>query len=347
MTDTSHAAPKFLTDLFGWYSMTMLGLGSRTGLLAALGQRAGTVEEIAVRAGVDRRNCLEWLRALAAAGHVSEANGVFSLSPETTMVLGPGFPVDARAIVEFVSGTPAVIDQVAQAISTGTGVEPAIFQEAYGEAVARVNAPTYRAALVTEWIAGVPGLADKLSAGGRVADLACGNGTAAVLIATAFPLSHVVGYDLDAGVIDQAGLPANVELRAADVRALPRGEQFDLVICLDSLHHFGDAEVITHQVHQVLEPSGVFLIAESGLTGDLATDCTNPFAAIVYSAGLLYCLQENLAAGGLGHTAADGPSWVTDALAIAGFTDITVTPSETGYNIITGRAAANPFDRVD
>lgn len=338
MSDPSRTPPKFMTDLFGWYSMTMLGLGSRTGLLDALGQGPGTVEEISARAGVDTRNCLEWLRALTAAGHVSTADGLFALSAETTMVLGPEFPVDARAIIKFVSGTPDVVEQVAQAMYTGGGVESATYQQPYGEAVAEVNTPIYAAALVSEWIAGVPGLAETLSNGGRVADLACGNGGAAALIATAFSRAHVVGYDLNAAVVNGAGLPANVELRAADARALPGGDQFDLVICLDSLHHFGDPAVVIGQVHKVLNPAGVFLIAESGLTGDLATDCANPFAAIVYSAGLLYCLQENLAAGGTGLTGGDGPRWITDALATAGFGNISVTPSETGYNIITGTA---------
>lgn len=338
MVDSSHTPPKFLTDLFGWYSMTMLALGWRTGLLDAVGTGPGTVEEIGARAGVDSRNCLEWLRALTAAGHVTTADGVFALSAETTMVLGPRFPVDARAIIKFVSGTPAVVDQVAEAMHTGRGVESATYHLPYGDAVATINSPIYAAALVPEWIAGVPGVSDTLSTGGRVADLACGNGDAAALIAMAFPHAHVVGYDLDPAVRSRAGLPANAELRAADARALPDGDPFDLVICLDSVHHFGDPAVVMGQVHKILKPGGVFLIAESGLTGDLPTDCDNPYAAIVYSAGLLYCLQENLAAGGTGLTGGDGPHWITDALATAGFGDITVTPSETGYNIITGVA---------
>jgi hypothetical protein len=45
MSDASHAQPKFLTDLFGWYSMTMLGLGARTGLLDALQQGPGTAAD--------------------------------------------------------------------------------------------------------------------------------------------------------------------------------------------------------------------------------------------------------------------------------------------------------------
>lgn len=174
--------------------------------------------------------------------------------------------------------------------------------------------------------------------GRGVADLACGDGDAAALIGSAFPASRVVGYDLDPVAVGRTGLPSNVEIRHGDVRALPHGQVFDLVICLDSLHHFGDPARVTGQVRKILKPGGVFMIAESAMTGDLATDAANPFLVIVASAGLLYCLQENLAAGGVGITGADGPPWITDALAAAGFGDVRVTPSATGYNIITGTA---------
>lgn len=78
------------------------------------------------------------------------------------------------------------------------------------------------------------------------------------------------------------------------------------------------------------------MIVESDLCGDLDVDSANPFAVVVYACGVLYCLQENLAAGGSGYSNGDGPSWVTDAMAAAGFEAITVTPSDSGYNVITG-----------
>jgi len=49
---------------------------------------------------------------------------------------------------------------------------------------------------------------------------------------------------------------------------------------------------------------------------------------------VLYCLQEGLSAGGV-HSNADGTGWITDALAETGFSDITITASETGYAVIT------------
>ncbi len=208
MSEPSRAPPKFVSDLAGWYSMTMLALGSRTGLLDTISEGSGTAEEIGARAGVDPRNCLEWLRALTAAGHVTAADGQFALSAETTMVLGPEFPVHARAIIDFASGTPAVMDEVAKAMHTGQGVGPGTYHRSYGEAVATINTPIYAAALVPEWIGGVAGLVETLTTGGQVADIACGNGAAAALIGTAFPRTHVIGYDLDPAVLSRGDCPA-------------------------------------------------------------------------------------------------------------------------------------------
>jgi hypothetical protein len=48
-----------MRDLFGWYSMTLLGLDLRTGLLEALLEAPGAAEEVPARAGVDQRNAFE------------------------------------------------------------------------------------------------------------------------------------------------------------------------------------------------------------------------------------------------------------------------------------------------
>jgi SAM-dependent methyltransferase len=334
VADQEHAPPKFFTDLVGWYSLTTLAIGSRTGLLDALCAGPGTVDEIADRAGVDRRNALEWLRGVVAGGHAVVEGNDFALSPETAAVLGPGFPVDARAVIDFVDGIPSVLPEVADAIRDGSGVRPEVYQDAFHGAVGRVNTPTYAAALVDEWITGIPGIADRLRSGGSVADLASGNADAAAIVAGAFPAARVVGYDLVAPERDD--LPPNVELVRADAHDLPTDDEFDLVMCLDSFHHFGDPVAVAGGARKLLRPGGAFLVVESGLSGDLARDAGDPFALIVFACGVLYCLQESLAAGGSGNTAGDGPTWVADALAEAGFADVTVTPSPTGYHLITG-----------
>jgi len=335
MTEETHAVPAFLRDLFGWYSMVLLGLGRRTGLLDALLSGPGTAEEIAARAGADTRNAFEWLRGLAAAGHVSHAGGVFTVDQTTAMIFSPEFLVDARSVVDFTVAVPSLYDDVVAAMHEGSGVPFGTF-DALSALAGKVNGPTYAAALVGEWIAGVPGLTGQLEAGAVVADLASGNGDAAALVAKAFPQSRVVGYDIVAKSRDD--LPSNVDLRVADARELPDDGPFDLVICLDSFHHLGDPAPVLTQVRNVLTPGGVMMVVESDLSGDLDADSANPFAIVVYACGVLYCLQENLAAGGSGHSNGDGPGWVIEAMTAAGFEGLTVTPSEAGYNVITGRA---------
>lgn len=54
---------------------------------------------------------------------------------------------------------------MAAAIASGVGVPPTSYA-AMSAAAGKVNLPTYRHALVDEWIAGVPGLPERLAAGG-------------------------------------------------------------------------------------------------------------------------------------------------------------------------------------
>ncbi|AXG12549.1 class I SAM-dependent methyltransferase [Intrasporangium calvum] len=338
MTDEQQGFGKFAQDLFGWYSITMLALGARTGLLEALLSGGGTVDEISQQAGTDLRNTLEWLRALTAAGHVEVEGDRFHVTEQTRAVMGPGFPSDVRGVLAFVDGMSEVMDDVAAAVVSGRGVEPGVYDHAFGPAVGRINTPTYSAALVDEWIAGVDGVGDALREGGAIADIACGNGDAVGLAARAFPRAHVVGFDVVVAQGEQqAELPGNAELRVADAEQLPRDRTYDLVMCLDAFHHLGDPVKVAFEVHAVLRPGGAFMVVEPTMTGDLAVDAREPFSVVIYASMLLWCLQENLAAGGAGH-GADGPDWVVDALSRGGFGTVTVRPSETGYNVITGIA---------
>jgi len=51
------------------------------------------------------------------------------------------------------------------------------------------------AELVPNWIPALDGVDAKLTAGGRVADLGCGLGSSAVLIAQAYPRTTIVDVD--------------------------------------------------------------------------------------------------------------------------------------------------------
>lgn len=220
---------------------------------------------------------------------------------------------------------------MAAAIASGVGVPPTSYA-AMSAAAGKVNLPTYRHALVDEWIAGVPGLPERLAAGGTVADVAAGGGDAAALVATAFPQARVHAYDIVDGARDD--LPGNAQFRQANASSMPDDGPFDLVYILDSFHHLGDPALVLAGIRRNLAPGGTVMIVEAGMSGQVDQDVADPFAVVVYGCGLLYCLQESLSAG-RAHSNADGSGWVEAALAEAGFTMIAVTPSETGFAVIT------------
>lgn len=324
--------PLLIRDLLGFYAIDTLAMGRASGALAALAESPGTVDDIATRAGLDRRNAELWLRAMTAAGHARHEGGLFSLGEESALVLGPAFPIDFGAVLDFVHasfGEP--LRAAVEAMRTGAGVPPRAYAE-LGAAAGGVNSRLYGAALVDEWIAGAPGLRERLAAGGRVADLACGNADAAAVMAAAFPRAEVLGYDPGAPEGVHADVP-NLTVVRDTTDGLPTDGGFDLVTCLDAFHHLGDVAAVARQVHDALREGGVFLVAETALSGDVDVDSADPLSVIAHAAGLMYCLQENLANGGDGSTPSVGLDWVESALSAAGFSSVTHQDSETGYRV--------------
>ena len=99
-----------------------------------------------------------------------------------------------------------------------------------------------------------------------------------------------------------------------------------------------DPASVLKGVHRALAPGGVVLVAENDLSGNLDRDAENASAVIAYTSSVIYCLQEALAGGGVVHSCAEGTQWVVDALGTAGYHDVAVHHSETGYAIVHGAA---------
>jgi SAM-dependent methyltransferase len=326
--------PPFFSHLVGTFAVLLLQIGRNTGLLEAALAGPGTAAEIAGRAGVDERNADEWLRGMTTAGYLGHDDGVFAPTEMMTMTFSPDFPVSVTAVLDGLWAAPQAYDDVIAAIRSGKGIASERLAP-YAPFVG-VNTPLYRLALVGDWVAAVPGLTERLTSGARVAEIAPGNGAAAAVLGEAFPSSTIVGYDLSPK--NPVDLPPNVSLRQADARRLPDEGPFDLVYCLDSLHHMSDPGQVLAGLRRALAPGGLVLLAENDLTGDLAIDSENPSAVIAYTSSVVYCLQEALHGGGAVHSCAEGTRWVGEALAEAGFSDLRVHHSETGYAILTGTA---------
>jgi hypothetical protein len=175
--------PPFLTHLVGTFAVMLLQLGRQTGLLDAALAGPGTAAEIASRAGVDERNADEWLRGMTVAGYLSHADGVFAPTELTSMTFSSGFPVSVTSVLDGLWAAPQVYDDVLAAIRSGQGIASERLLP-YAPFVG-VNTPMYEVALVGDWVAAVPGLTERLTAGARVAEIAPGNGAAAAVLGRA------------------------------------------------------------------------------------------------------------------------------------------------------------------
>lgn len=158
--------------------------------------------------------------------------------------------------------------------------------------------------------------------GARVLDLGCGTGGAALLLAQDHGAREVIGVDVSAALVDEAGrrarargLDGRVRFRRVDPGPLPfRQGEFDLVFSKDALLHIPDKRAICGEMLRVLRPGGVF-------AGSDWMRCEGPV-----SPQLQYYVDVEDLGFGLG-TAQEYRS----ALAAAGFAEVQLTDRNAWY----------------
>src|ERR1700742_1512033 len=190
---------RLLGAMTGAATTAMVAVGDQRGLYRALAAGGpATQDELAARTGTAARYLREWLSHQAAAGFLAYRadDGRYALPAEAAAVLAdeasPAFLAGGATITR---GWFAGIDRLTEAFGTGAGIpwqeqDPAVF-----EGTERFFRPGYTASLTTQWIPALPGVGAPPIVRGRVADIGCGHGVAAILLARAYPQAGVYGYD--------------------------------------------------------------------------------------------------------------------------------------------------------
>src|SRR6516164_4012311 len=331
---------RLLGAITGAATTAMVALGDQLGLYRALADGGpATPAELAARTGLAPRYLREWLSQQAAAGFLSyrDDDGRYLLPAEAAAVLAhdasPAFLAGGATITR---GWFAGIDRLAGAFGTGAGIpwdeqDPAVF-----EGTERFFRPGYTARLTTDWVPALPGVAGRLAAGGRVADVGCGHGAAAILLARAYPQAAVHGYDFHHRSIavarqraGQAGLGGRIRFEPLDATSYP-ADGYDLICLLDTLHDLGDPAAALAHARTALAPGGAVLVVEPAAADDYAANLASPLAALSYAASTFQCTPAALAQpGGSALGAQAGPAAVRRLAADAGFSvfrQVTQTP---------------------
>jgi len=342
------ALEQFMGQLIGTMTGGMMCfsilLGDELGLYKLLAEAGPvTAGDLAGKAGCNTRLVQEWLDGQAAAGIVIHHDGHdrYELRPEAVWPLADdSSPVFVARGMNVFASVFADLSKIADAFRGDGGLawgehHPCLFKGT--EWFFRTG---YRAHLPAEWIPALDGVAEKLRAGARVADVGCGHGASAIVMAEAFPASQIWGFDLHGPSVatareraEEAGVSDRTTFEQADAKGYQG--TFDLICFFDCLHDMGDPVGIARYAREHLDSDGTVLLVEPfALDGRRDNLANNPFAAMFYGASSAVCLPNSLSQEvGLGLGAQAGEGRLRAVFEEAGFTRFR-RAAETPINLI-------------
>jgi SAM-dependent methyltransferase len=335
---------KMLGDLGGAFSVPTVRIGLRLGLFDALHEGGpATSDELAKRAGgLTERYVREWALAQAANGFIDyePTSGRFSLAPHQAMVFAvKDSPVYLAGAFDMVAAMIEGEPKVEASFRTGEGVRWGDTAGCLFCATGAFFRPGYVNNIAQNWLPALDGVAKKLEAGAKVADVGCGVGFSTLLMAAAFPESRFVGFDFHEPSIEEArrhaqthGMSDRVRFEAATAKDIAESD-FDLVTCFDCLHDMGDPKGCSAHMRRILKSDGTWMVVEP-IAGDRPEQNMNPVGRLFYNASTMLCVPTSLdqeVGEGLGAQA--GEAKLTEVIRDGGFTRVR-------------RATEGPFNMV-
>jgi len=323
-------------------------LGDELGLYRAMaGSAPMSAHDLAAATDCHPRLVREWLDGQTAGGLIEyhSADDTYQLSPEGAMALA-----DDESPVFVARGMNALrafyldLDKVAEAFRGDGALSWGDHHPCLFSGIEWFFRTGYRAMLTTEWIPALDGVHDKLVAGARVADIGCGHGASSVVIADAYPESHVYGFDFHAPSIQTAGVRAKeagvadrTTFEVADAKSYGEnsGGPFDLICFFDCLHDLGDPVGAARHAREQLAPDGTVLLVEPfALDGRPTNVAQNPVAALLYNGSTAACTPNSLSQEvGLGLGAQAGEARLRQVFEEAGYREFR-RAAETPLNMI-------------
>jgi SAM-dependent methyltransferase len=318
-------------------------IGDRVGLFKAMANAGPlTVEQLAGKTGLSARYVREWLGAMATARYVEydAAAATYLLTPEYAAALADeDSPFFVGGYFQMAQAAVTVAPLVADAFKSGKGVSQAEYPVSFFEAAERNSRTRYLHKLLRKWIPAMPQVVERLKAGGVAADVGCGGGRAAIMLAQAFPAARLFGYDLHAESIERArrnaqaeGVADRVSFEALDGGQLPAAK-FDFVSTFDVVHDAVDPVGLMSAIRRSLKGDGTYLVQEVNVS-DKVEENMLPLGKMVYSISTLYCMTTSLAHGGAGIGTAMGEKKARELASAAGFKRFTRLPIKDDFAVL-------------
>lgn len=311
----------------------MVDLGHRAGLFTALAEGPTSSVAMADQTGLSERHLREWLGTMAVGGVLDydDASKTFTLPHEHAMWLTGVSFTNLAPTAGLLTGLAPRIDDVIAAFRTGEGVSYDKYRPHFTHAMDALGRAKYDALLVKAYLPKAPGLLEALTAGARAADIGCGTGHCANLLAAAFPSSTFTGYDISEEAIGlgraeaaSMGL-ANATFEVADVlRDLPSNGEFDALFAFDAIHDQHDPAGVLGRMRAALRPGGTLFMLDIKASSNLVDNMGDPAMIVLYGTSVLHCMEVGLHGGGAGLGTVWGTQLATKMLNDAGFASVVI-----------------------
>jgi SAM-dependent methyltransferase len=331
------------------YLALMASVGHRTGLFDTMAGRApSTSTEIAEAAGLRERYVREWLGAMVLGGVVEHdpARASFHLPPEHAASLTRTAGSSNLAMMaQYVAIMGSVEDGIVECFRRGGGLPYSAYPRFF-TVQSEDSGLVLDATLIQRTLPTFPDLERRLEEGIDVADIGCGQGHAANLMARAFPRSRIVGYDISREAVEAAQVEAeawglaNVQFEVCDLATLDIAERFDLVFAFDAIHDQVEPRQVLGNIARALRPEGEFLMVDIKASSHLHENHGHRSGVAMYTISCMHCMTVSLAGGGEGLGAMWGEQKARELLTEAGFGRVDVTEIEGDVQNLYYRARA-------
>ena len=332
---------KAVGDLGAACSAMLMTIGDELGYYKALAKEALTSADLARVTNTNERYAREWLGNQAAGGYVdySPETGKYHLNDEQALCLAdPKGPVDLPGAYLLVQDIYHVRERALENFRTGKGMEWGEHHPCLFRGTERFFRAGYNANLLTSWLPALEGVTEKLSSGGRAADVGCGHGASTILMAKAYPNSEFIGYDYHPASIETARARAkeadagNARFEVADAVSYD-GRNFDFICFFDCLHDMADPAGAARHAREALKADGNCMIVEP-FAGDRVEDNLNPVGRVYYAASSTVCVPVSLAKNGPALGAQAGEKRLREFIVEKGGFTRFRRATETPFNIV-------------
>jgi 2-polyprenyl-3-methyl-5-hydroxy-6-metoxy-1,4-benzoquinol methylase len=318
-------------------------LGIRLGLYEALrGAGPTTSSELAASAGIAERYAREWLEQQATAG-VVQVDDVAAAAGDRRFTLPNAHAhvlteddseACMKACAAAVPWLGKALDIMVEEFRRGTGAAFGLFD--LHDLQAAFTRPAFVHHLTQTWLPALPEVQQKLTSGARVriAEVGCGEGLAAIVIAKAYANAEIDGYDLDEASIAvarknaaDAGVADRARFEVRDAADPAIDGDYDLVMAIEMLHDMPDPVGILGTMKRLAGAEGTVLVVDENVA-DSFTLPASEMERFFYTFSTLHCLAVSMQDGGVGTGTVIRADTVREYASQAGFSSVEVLDVE-------------------